>query len=86
MAQTNVHIPGLEIEVMVGQGAHSVVYKARRDGQDYAVKLPRIEDLEDQSRRTQFIREAAIVAQVRHAALPQVFEVGEADDCPYLVM
>ncbi|MBT6431966.1 MAG: response regulator [Deltaproteobacteria bacterium] len=86
MAQTNVHIPGLELDIMVGQGAHSIVYKAKRGDEDYAVKLPRIEDLEDESRRINFIREAAIVAQVRHPALPRVYEVGEADDCPYLVM
>jgi serine/threonine protein kinase len=86
MAQTNVHIPGLELDIMVGQGAHSIVYKAKRGDEDYAVKLPRIEDLEDESRRSHFIREAAIVAQVRHPSLPRVYEVGEADDCPYLVM
>lgn len=86
MAQPDVQIPGLEFEMMVGQGAHSVVYKARRGDQAYAVKLPRIEDLEDADRRRHFIREAAIVAQVRHPALPRVYEVGEADDCPYLVM
>ena len=86
MAQTNVHIPGLEIDIMVGQGP--IPWFIKRDA---TTKIMRLSCQGSKTLRTRpgahkFIREAAIVAQVRHAALPRVFEVGEADDCPYLVM
>ncbi|MEC9464421.1 MAG: response regulator [Myxococcota bacterium] len=86
MATANLKIPGLDVQSMVGQGAHSIVYRAVRDGIDYAVKVPRTEELDSEERRGAFVREAAIVAQVKHEALPRVFEVGEVDECPYLVM
>ena len=86
MSLPNLKIPGLEFQALVGQGAHSVVYRAQRDGVDYAVKIPKVDELDNDERRLAFVREAAIVAQVKHEVLPQVFEVGEADGCPYLVM
>ena len=65
-----------------------MVLRARRDGRFYAAKIP----LQAAFAATQpavaerFRREAVALARVRHPALPQVMEVGEADGTPYLVM
>jgi eukaryotic-like serine/threonine-protein kinase len=81
-------IPDLELLDELGRGAHSIVYRARRDGRIYAVKVPR--EIEDATKRKnpieRFRREAAALARVRHRALPEVMQVGEVNGTPYLVM
>ena len=81
-------IPDLELLDELGRGAHSIVYRARRQGRIYAVKVPR--ETEDVTKRRnlaeRFRREAAAMARVRHRALPEVMQVGEVDGTPYLVM
>lgn len=71
----------------LGRGAHSVVYRARKQSRYYAVKVPLFSDEEQLERVAQsFLREAAALARVRHPALPAVMEVGWSKDLPYLVM
>jgi hypothetical protein len=73
-------LPGIELGVELGRGAHSVVYKARHGGEACAVKLP-----QTRARWTREIyREAVALARVKHHALPEVLEVGEVDGLPYL--
>gem|GEM_PF-6066766 len=77
-----IEIPGIELGEELGDGAHSVVYRARQAGRACAVKLPRT-----RGRWTRwFYREAVALARVHHESLPAVLEVGEADGLPYLVM
>jgi signal transduction histidine kinase/predicted Ser/Thr protein kinase len=79
---TALHLSGVEVEGELGRGAYSVVYRARQGGVLRAVKIPRVK-----GRWTKWVyREAVALARVRHPGLPTVFEVGEADDLPYLVM
>ncbi len=75
-------IPGITIEGELGRGAHSIVYRAWQGSVPCALKVPCT-----RARWTRWVyREAVSLARVRHPALPAVFEVGEVDGLPYLVM
>jgi serine/threonine protein kinase len=77
-----------EIVQEVGHGAFGTVYKARDTqlGRIVAIKVPRRSNIGDRPQDLQrFIREARSVAQLRHAAIVSVHEVGTRDDMPYLV-
>jgi signal transduction histidine kinase/serine/threonine protein kinase/ActR/RegA family two-component response regulator len=80
--QIPLRIPGIELVHELGHGAHSIVYRARLNGRPCAIKLPRTS-----GRWVRWVyREAVALARVRHAALPRVLEVGEANGTPYLAM
>jgi eukaryotic-like serine/threonine-protein kinase len=83
-----VTIPRVELLEELGRGAHSIVYRAKRDGRFYAVKLPLHGETGAKARflAERFRREGVALARVRHPALPAVMEVGEADRTPYIVM
>ncbi len=75
-------IPGIEIQGELGRGAHSTVYRALLGSVKCAVKLPHV-----RARWTKWIyREAVALARVRHPGLPEVLDVGQVDELPYLVM
>src|SRR5690349_11755475 len=73
---------GIDLDVELGRGAHSVVYRARFQGLPCAVKLP----LADTQAPRWVYREAVSIARVKHANLPAVLDVGEINGLPYLVM
>src|SRR5687768_5191866 len=76
---------GLEIMQELGSGAHAVVYRARLDGRDYALKVHR--DVADGTAATQaFYREAAVLACLRHPGSARIEAVGITEGRPYLVM
>jgi signal transduction histidine kinase/predicted Ser/Thr protein kinase len=81
-------IPEIELLEELGGSAHSVVYRARRQGRVFALKVPR--DSREVFQRAallkRFRREAVALARVRHPALPDVIELGEAETTPYLLM
>ena len=70
----------------LGRGAGTVVYRVRRDGADWAMKVRLASGVVNQRELTAFRREAALLALANHAALPNVHEVGLSDGRPYLVM
>jgi len=71
----------------LGRGAMSVVYRASRDGRDYAVKVMNTAGAGgDPVLALQFRREAAALARLRHPSLVEVVELGEDGGQPYLVM
>ena len=78
---------GLEVVGELGRGAHAAVYRVRRDGVDYALKAlhHRADDAAGRS-LLEFRREAALLALLDHPGVPKVFDVGQADGRPYLVM
>jgi signal transduction histidine kinase len=77
-----IDIPGVQLEGELGRGASSVVYRARRGGLLCAVKIPRV-----RGRWTRWVyREAVSLARVKHPGLPAVWDVGEVDRLPYLIM
>ena len=77
-------VPGVELVSELGRGAGSVVYLARRDGRDYAVKLVRA--LGSEADTVAFRREAALLASMDHSALARIHELGRTGDTPYLIM
>ena len=60
------------------------MFRARRDGDVYALKVRKRED--DPSTRPQFRREATTLARLRHPVLPRVRSAGTVGGRPYLVM
>src|ERR1700750_670401 len=88
-AVTDVHeppIPGIDLREEIGRGAHAVVYRARRYGVDYAVKVLRAPVFSEASAMPAFRREAALLACVDHPGVVAVHEVGLVQGRPYLVM
>jgi diguanylate cyclase (GGDEF)-like protein len=61
------------------------VYRALRQGEEYAVKIQELSGPEDPARLS-FRREAAILAAIRHPCLGKVYEVGEDGRISYLAM
>jgi predicted Ser/Thr protein kinase len=76
---------GWEAGDQLAGSPQSVVYRARRLGGDYALKVMR-DGLDDEESLRAFRREAAMAAAVAHPGLPEVYEVGRAGRWPYLAM
>ncbi len=78
-------IPGFAFERLIGSGGMGRVFKARDKTLDrwVAVKLLRSDDPETLAR---FAREARAQAGIQHDHVCPVYEVGEADGRPFIVM
>jgi type II secretory pathway predicted ATPase ExeA/predicted Ser/Thr protein kinase len=75
----------LDVISELGRGAETVVYRVRRRGQDYTLKL--LTGVGTDGRALAAVRrEAALLGSVAHPRLPRIFEVGQADTGPYLVL
>jgi serine/threonine protein kinase len=79
-------VPGLELTEELGRGAHSVVFRAHRDGAPYAVKVLHSRALDTRASLAAFNREATLLAGINHPRLARVHEVGVTNGHPYLVM
>ena len=77
-----------EIGDLLGSGGMGLVYRAHdtRLGRDVAVKLLADNLAQDAEARERFSREARAAARLSHPNVVQVFDVGEEDGRPYLVM
>jgi len=78
---------GDDVEVLaeLGRGAKTVVYRIRRGGTDFAVKMLQSSPLVTAGDVAAFRREAALLARVSHPGVPRVFDVGVSAGRPYLV-
>ncbi|HEV8065444.1 MAG TPA: serine/threonine-protein kinase, partial [Acidimicrobiales bacterium] len=82
---SRIAIPGFELVEELGRGASTAVYRALRDGEEYAVKIQELTTADDPA-RIGFRREAAILAAIRHPCLAKVFEVGDDGRTSWLAM
>ncbi|WP_249998711.1 diguanylate cyclase [Actinoplanes sp. M2I2] len=72
-----------EMISQLGRGAETVVYRVRRHGDEYTLKVL---SSSERDTLTAVRREAALLGSVGHPLLPRVFEVGESVAGPYLVL
>jgi serine/threonine protein kinase len=81
-------IPGYRIERKLGQGGMATVYLAIQESFDREVALKIMSPFlnSDPSFTTRFVREARIVAQIHHASIVPVMDVGEHATHHYLSM
>src|SRR3954468_4056506 len=77
-----------EIESEIGRGGMSVVYhgRDRRLNRPVAIKVLPPELAHDAAIRTRFTREAQMAAQLAHAHIVPIYDVGEQDGLAYFVM
>ena len=77
-----------EVESEVGRGGMSVVYRARdlRLNRTVAIKVLPPELAYDPAIRTRFTREAQTSAQLSHAHIVPIYDVGEREGIAYFVM
>ena len=77
-----------ELEHRLGHGGMATVYRARdlKLDREVAIKLLADNFAGDDEVRKRFSREARLAARLDHPNVVQVFDVGEEDDRPYIVM
>jgi len=79
-----VRVGAYEIEGEIGRGGTGVVYRARRDGAVFAVKLLKVSSADARAR---FAREARLLAELGLAeGFVPLVDVGEGPEGPFLVM
>ena len=76
----------VEVVEELGRGAHTAVYRVRRAGVEYALKVLDRAGPGDESVPAEFCREAALLARVNHPGVPKIFDVGLTAGHPYLAM
>lgn len=77
-----------KIQEQLGQGGMATVYKAYHESLDrhVAVKVMHQNFLDDETFVARFQREAQLVAKLTHPHIVPVYDFGEHDQRPYLVM
>jgi serine/threonine protein kinase len=81
-------LDGYEVTSLIATGGMGAVYKATQLSldRDVAIKLLPKEFGEDPSFRNQFHAEARSMARLNHVNLIGIYDFGEADGMPYIVM
>ena len=76
------------LEEIVGHGGMAVVYRGLDEvlGRTVAVKVLADNLANDQSLRERFLREARLAGRLDHPAIVKVFEAGEENGRPFIVM
>ena len=81
-------VPGYEILGELGRGGAGVVYHARHRllGRSVAIKMLHPGLFPSEADRRRLRAEAEAVARLQHPNVVQLYEIGEADGSPYLVL
>lgn len=81
-------IPGYAVLELLGHGGMGVVYKARhlQLKRIVALKMLLMGAYATRTDRARFVREAEAVAELRHANIVQVYDVGEHEGRPFFTM
>lgn len=81
-------VEGLPFETVefIGEGVYSRVYRARRNGEKFAIKIQEADGEEPESVARRFLREGATLARLDHPTLPRVRSIDQYRDRTYLVM
>lgn len=81
-------IGGYTILKLIGQGGMGRVYLARdeRLDRDVAIKVLHATRAGDRSARMRFLREGRAAAAVEHPHVMTIYQVGEENDLPFIVM
>lgn len=79
---------GFTVLDVLGRGAMGVVYKARQIalGRIVALKIVQPGLVADPAELRRFHREAKATAALHHSNIVQIYQVGEYQGCPYLVL
>jgi serine/threonine protein kinase/predicted Zn-dependent protease len=82
------HVPGYEIEGLLGRGGVGVVYRARHLGlkRRVALKMLLAGPFAQPEEKERFQREAEAVAGLRHPNIVQVYNSGEFEGRPFFTM
>jgi serine/threonine protein kinase len=82
------HIPGYSLEEVLGQGATSIVYKARDLALNRTVALKMILSgpSAGPAERARFRTEAEAIARLQHPGIAQIHEIGEHEGRLYLAL
>src|SRR5258705_1976246 len=77
-----------EVFELVGRGGMGRVFRARQKslGREVAIKVPMWPMALDPQSRIRFLREAQAVAQLQHPGIVPLYQVGEHEGSPFLVM
>ncbi len=81
-------LPQYDIEFFIAQGGMGAVYKGRQISldRDIAIKVLPIEMGQNEQFRESFITEAKAMARLNHPNLLGVFDYGDVEGMPYIVM
>jgi serine/threonine protein kinase len=76
------------VDEVLGSGGMALVYRARDEELERPVAIKVLADnlAADQAFRARFLREARLAAQLAHPNVVQVYDSGEANGRPYIVM
>ncbi len=85
LAQGDIFLRRYEISHAIGRGAFATVYKGRdlRSDRDVAVKFLH---LDDPVARARFEVEAQVIARLSHPATVRVFDYGNCEGTPFMVL
>ena len=88
MSELTLTFDRFQVVRILGKGGMGTVYLARdpRLERTVALKVLHSEGLEAADRRARFLREARNAAAIRHANVATIYEVGESDGLPFIVM
>lgn len=84
----NKKIGRYEIKEVIGEGAMAMVYRAfdPEINRSVACKILKAEHCVDEEYTSRFLREAKAAGSLSHSSIVTVYDVGQIDDAPYIMM